>query len=93
MQTLASLSKSTKQGVSTFYFVETEDNSYAMFGGITPRCIAFDTIEDLRKAYASWVGYGFSPSNFKSRTKAYISNPWESNLPVHLQHELEELSL
>ena len=93
MQTLASLSKSTKQGVSTFYFVETEDNSYAMFGGITPRCIAFDTIEDLRKAYASWVGYGFTPSNFKSRTKTYISNPWESNLPVHLQHELEELSL
>ena len=92
MQTLASLSKSTKQGVSTFYFVETEDNSYAMFGGITPRCIAFDTIEDLRKAYASWVGYGFTPSNFKSRTKAYINDPW-SQMPPHLQMELEELSV
>ena len=43
MQTLATLSKSTKQGVSTFYFVETDDNSYAMFGGIKPRCITFDT--------------------------------------------------
>ena len=93
MQTLATLSKSTKQGISTFYFVETDDNTYAMFGGIKPRCIAFDTIEDLRNAYASWVGYGFTPSNFKSRTKQYISNPWESNLPVHLQHELEELAV
>ena len=93
MQTLATLSKSTKQGISTFYFVETDDNSYAMFGGIKPRCIAFDTIEDLRKAYVTWCNYGFMPAALKSKTKAYISNPWESNLPVHLQHELEELSL
>ena len=92
MQTLATLSKSTKQGLSTFYFVETEDNSYAMFGGIKPRCIAFDTIEDLRKAYVTWCNYGFLPNSLKSKPKSYISNPWESNLPVHLQHELEELS-
>ncbi len=93
MQTLATLSKSTNQGISTFYFVETDDNTYAMFGGIKPRCIAFDTIEDLRKAYVTWCNYGFMPSSLKSKTKTYISNPWETNLPVHLQHELEELSL
>ena len=92
MQTLASLSKSTKQGISTFYFVETDDNSYAMFGGIKPRCIAFDTIEDLRNAYATWINYGFTPSTFKSRTKQYINDPW-SAMPPHLQMELEELSV
>jgi hypothetical protein len=92
INTLATLTKSTKQGISTFYFVET-DGSYSMFGGCTPKCFNFKNIDELRKAYTNWIAYGYMPSNLQVQAKAYISNPWESDLPVHLQHELEELSV
>ena len=91
INTLATLTKSTKQGISTFYFVET-DGSYSMFGGCTPKCFTFKNIDELRKAYSSWIGYGYLPSNLQSQTKQYINDPW-SAMPTHLQMELEELSV
>jgi len=61
MQTLAIVSKSTKQGVSVWRFVVTENGEYFAFGGIKPACKAFTTIEQLRNCYKSWVRYGYQP--------------------------------
>jgi len=62
MQTLASLSRVTKNGlVSTWHFVQAPDAFYAFGGCHKPLVKRFDTIQELRDLYASYVKYGYSP--------------------------------
>lgn len=96
MQTLALISKSTRQGLSVWRFVQTDDNQFFAFGGVTPACKQFDSIAQLRSYYkAMVVKYGYEPglTPVKPVKKAvFMSDPWSSELPVHLQYELEALS-
>ena len=97
MQTLAILSKSTKQGVSVWRFVQTDDNQFFAFGGCKPACKAFASITELRSYYkALFTKYGYEPGLVPVqpvKKAMFLSDPWSTQLPVHLQHELEELSV
>jgi hypothetical protein len=98
MITLAILSKPTFAGNSVWRFVQTEDNQFFAFGGVTPACKAFASISELRSYYkAMVVKYGYEPglTPVKPVKKAaLLSDPWgpSSELPLHLQYELEALS-
>ena len=62
MQTLALISKSTKQGVSIWRFVSTPDGCFYAFGGCTPTCKQFDSLAELRVCYKNFVTrYGYKP--------------------------------
>ncbi len=97
MQTLAILSKSTKQGVSVWRFVQTDDNQFFAFGGCKPACKAFASITELRSYYkALFTKYGYEPGLVPVqpiKKAMFLSDPWSTQLPVHLQLELEELSV
>ena len=90
MQNLAVLSKQTKQGVSVWRFVQTDDGAYFAFGGITPACKQFDTIEQLRSCYKSWVRYGYAPGIVEPK-KVATPKPvrvQKSQLPADLRSDL-----
>ena len=97
MQTLAILSKSTKQGLSVWRFVQTDDNQFFAFGGCKPACKAFASITELRSYYkALFTKYGYEPGLVPVKPvkkQVFLSDPWSTELPIHLQRELEELSL
>ena len=61
MRTLAIVSKSTKQGLSVWRFVQVESGEYFAFGGVKPACKAFANIDELRACYRNWVKYGYKP--------------------------------
>lgn len=96
MQTLALISKSTRQGQSVWRFVHTDDNQFYAFGGCTPACKQFESLAQLRSFYkAMVVKYGYEPGLTPVqpvKKQMFLSDPWSSELPVHLQHELEELT-
>ena len=61
MQTLASLTRTTKNGlVSTWHFVQAPDAFYAFGGCREADAKRFDTIEELRSLYTSYLGYGYT---------------------------------
>lgn len=95
MHTLAIVSKSTKQGLSVWRFVQTYDNQFFAFGGCKPACKQFSSIAELRSCYKQWIKYGYEPglTPVKPVKKAiFLSDPWSTQLPIHLQEELEALS-
>ena len=101
MRTIATLSKTTKTGLSVFSFVCNDAGQYWMFGGVTPRAIQFTDLAALKQAIAQWRRYGYAfgaNGTPKSEPKpaikkqSYISDPWSSTLPAKLQLELEALS-
>ena len=61
MQTLAIVSKNTKQGLSVWRFVQTETGEYFAFGGVKPACKAFKSLDEMRACYKNWVKYGYKP--------------------------------
>jgi hypothetical protein len=85
MQTLAIVSKLTKQGLSVWRFVKCEDGSYFAFGGVKPACKQFTSIDDMRACYKNWVKYGYKPG-----ITAIKQQP-KSVLPVAIQQELAAL--
>ena len=78
MQTLAILSRNTKQGVSVWRFIQTEDGNFFAFGGCKPACKQFKTLQELRNCYKSWLRYGYEPGLV----------PVKSQLPADLQADL-----
>ena len=96
MQTLAILSKSTKQGVSVWRFVQTDDNQFFAFGGCKPACKQFESLAQLRSYYrALFTKYGYEPGLVPTepvKKQVFLSDPWSTQLPIHLQYELEALS-
>lgn len=100
MQTLATLSKYTKTGVSVWYFVKTP-TGYSAFGGSDPAAYEFQTLEELRALYKRWLSYGFTDGILPAKARktprprkiqAPIADPWESKLPLSMQLELAALA-
>ena len=94
MQTVATISKQTKQGLSVFNFVKTAEGQLWMFGGVTPKAIQFKSIKDMNQAIQTWTkSYGYSFGIVKKTAKkAFINDPWSSEMPPSMQMELEALS-
>ena len=86
MQVLAILSKSPKPGVSTFRFVETENNEYWMFGGASPKAIQFQSRKELDRCVMTWINYGYSFGLVP--TKKTVKPETKSQLPKDLQQDL-----
>ena len=62
MRTLATLTRTTKKGLtSTWYFVKGIDGYYAFGGCHRPLVKRFDTVKELRALYQSYLGYGYAP--------------------------------
>ena len=99
MQTIATISKQTKQGLSVFNFVKTAEGQLWMFGGLTPKAIQFKSVAQMNQAIRTWTkSYGFSFGIAKVEPKAtptkkmFINDPWSSELPTGMQMELEALT-
>ena len=98
MQTVATISKQTKQGLSVFNFVKTAEGQLWMFGGIQAKAIQFMSISEMNTAIQTWTkSYGFCFGIAKATPKpitqkAFIHDPWSSELPVGMQVQLEALS-
>ena len=89
MQTIITLSKSTKQGVSVFHFVQTPDNQFWAFGGIAPKAMHFKTRKELDLCVRTWIGYGFSVGMTPPKA-SYSKKPAAdaSQLPLDIQADL-----
>ena len=62
MQTLATIARVTKKGhTSTWYFVKTAEGFFAFGGCNKPLIKRFETIDQLRSLYASYIRYGYKP--------------------------------
>ncbi len=86
MRTLATLSMTTKRGLtSTWHFVQATDGYYAFGGCHVPLVKRFTSVEELRDLYRSYIGYGYTPI---TQQKAA---PTPSVLPDELQLELWSL--
>ena len=89
MQTLAIVSKYTKQGLSVWRFVVTETGEYFAFGGVKPACKAFATIDQLRSCYKSWVSYGYQPGLVPTKAPTPVKRTVPtSQLPEDLAADL-----
>ena len=90
MQTICVLSKSTKQGVSVFHFVETPDGQLWAFGGCAPKAMHFKTRKELDLCVKNWIGYGFTigMTPTKPAAKRPAKPEWDSQLPADLQQDL-----
>ena len=87
MQTFAIISRSTRQGVSTFRFVQTENNEFWMFGGVTPKAIQFKSRQELDRCVMTWINkYGYSFGLVP--TKQAVKPTAKSELPKDLQQDL-----
>ena len=62
---ITTIARSTKSGVSTFYFVTTPNGEHYQFGGNKPLAVRFNTIDEMRKCYSKYTrtksagGYGY----------------------------------
>lgn len=94
MQTLAIVSKSTKQGLSVWRFVQTENGEYFAFGGVKPACKAFANLGQLQACLNNWLGYGYSvgltPTKKSPTAEArkFVPKKQPSELPLDLQMDL-----
>ena len=62
MRSVATLSRTTKKGLtSVWHFVECSDGFYAFGGCHRPLVKRFDSIEQLRALYKSYLNYGYCP--------------------------------
>jgi len=86
MRTLATLSMTTKRGLtSTWHFVQAVDGYYAFGGCHVPLVKRFTSVEELRDLYRSYIGYGYAPITQQKAT------PTPSVLPDDLQADLWSL--
>ncbi len=62
---ITTISRSTKTGASTFYFVTTPNGEHYQFGGQKPQAVRFNTIVYMRRCYVRYIrsttdgGYGY----------------------------------
>ena len=67
MQTLATLRKMTKQGMSTWRFVKTEDGQYIAFGGVKPACKYFVDFAQASACFQKYRKYGYHQVAFNQQ--------------------------
>jgi len=62
MRTLGTLEMCTPKGhTSTWHFVQAPDAYYAFGGCHRPLVKRFETVEELRKLYKTYLSYGYAP--------------------------------
>ena len=62
MRSLATLSMTTKRGLtSIWHFAECSDGYFAFGGCHVPLVKRFTSIQELRDLYRSYIGYGYAP--------------------------------
>ena len=60
MRTISTLTRTTKRGLtSVWHFVQCEDGFYAFGGCHRPLVKRFDTVEELRALWRSYLSYGY----------------------------------
>ena len=59
MTKIATLTKMTDKGLSTWTFCKCEIG-YVAFGGITDRCKGFNTLEEMQDCMLNYASYGYS---------------------------------
>lgn len=97
MQTIAIISKSTKQGLSVFHFVQTPDGAFWAFGGLNPKAMQFKSLTEMNAAISNWTksyGYSFGIVPKKSSNTRPSKPSWDkqpSMLPKDLQEDLWSL--
>jgi hypothetical protein len=75
MHSLATVSRTTKRGLtSTWHFVQCTDGWYAFGGCHRPLVKRFDTVEQLRELYDTYISYGY--------TRVDVDQQLELNLVV-----------
>ena len=90
MQTLASLRKYTKSGVSVWHFCRVaETDQYFAVGGEDMKVNSCEDRKHLRIVFDNFKKYGYKTE--LPRKKQYISDPWTSELPREMQMALEAL--
>lgn len=91
MQVLSELKKYTKSGISVWEFVRIEStDTYMAIGGDDCKVIRANDRRHLRQIFENFKRYGYRTT--LPRKEMFIDDPWTSELPVHLQQELEALS-
>ena len=53
---ITTISRSTKSGRSTFYFVTTPNGEHYQFGGCKPIAVRFNTVDEMRKCFTKYTG-------------------------------------
>ena len=96
MRSLATLSMTTKKGhTSTWHFVQCVDGWYAFGGCHRPLVKRFDSVQELRALYRKYISYGYTvdgtADHALTRT-VLIADPWESQLPLNMQLQLDALA-
>ena len=90
MKVLSELKNATKAGISVWTFCHVEDtDSYFAVGGEQMKVIPAKDVLHLRQLFNNFYRYGYRAELPK---KAWISDPWASELPTSMQQELELLS-
>lgn len=62
---ITTIARTTKTGVSTFYFVTTPNGEHFQFGGVKPIAVRFNTVDEMRKCFTKFTttkstgGYGY----------------------------------
>lgn len=71
MKTIATVSKSTKRGLSVWNFCTSQDGLYCAIGGLNRECKFFNDLDALQACLRNYIRYG------------YVDNA--SKLPAELQ--------
>ncbi len=91
MKVLSSLRKRTKTGVSVWCFCyDAEMRVHYAVGGEDLKVIPANDRKHLKELYNNFLGYGFTAKLPKPKQQL-VADPWESQLPLQLQHELAAL--
>ena len=91
MKVLSSLRKLTKTGVSVWCFCyDAEMRVNYAIGGEDLKVIRVKDRKALRELYNNFLGYGYTAKLPKPKQQL-VADPWESQLPLQLQHELAAL--
>ena len=96
MQLLASLRRRTKTGVSVWHFCHVrETNQYFAVGGDDMKVISATDRKHLRQVYENFKRYGYTSKlrPIKAKKSAPIADPWESELPLDLQLQLDSFAV
>ena len=93
MQVLSSLRKRTKSGVSVWTFChDREMDAFFAVGGEDLKVIAATDRKHLRAIYENFKRYGYTAKLRPIKKQQLISDPWDSQLNLDMQLQLDALA-
>ena len=93
MKVLTSLRKRTRHGISVWSFCfDEETNQHFAVGGETLKVVPANDVKHLRQIYNNFKRYGFAEKLPVVKKQQIISDPWESQLPLNMQLQLDALA-